>query len=50
VGYGDYLEQLTYRIFLKMADEYAKPPRKAPMTLTDVIGEPERFDHSTKRK
>jgi type I restriction enzyme M protein len=27
VGYGDYLEQLTYLIFLKMADEYAKPPR-----------------------
>ena len=26
VGYGDYLEQLTYLIFLKMADEYAKPP------------------------
>ena len=28
VGYGDYLEQLTYLIFLKMADEYAKPPYK----------------------
>lgn len=26
VGYGDYLEQLTYLIFLKMADEYSKPP------------------------
>ena len=26
VGYGDYLEQLTYLIFLKMADEYAIPP------------------------
>jgi type I restriction enzyme M protein len=26
VGYGDYLEQLTYLIFLKMADEYARPP------------------------
>lgn len=26
VGYGDYLEQLTYLLFLKMADEYAKPP------------------------
>ena len=26
VGYGDYLEQLTYLIFLKMADEYGKPP------------------------
>ena len=26
VGYGDYLEQLTYLLFLKFADEYAKPP------------------------
>ncbi len=26
VGYGDYLEQLTYLLFLKMANEYAKPP------------------------
>lgn len=26
VSYGDYLEQLTYLIFLKMADEYANPP------------------------
>ncbi len=26
LGYGDYLEQLTYLIFLKMADEYARPP------------------------
>lgn len=24
VGYGDYLEQLTYLIFLKMSDEYSK--------------------------
>jgi type I restriction enzyme M protein len=26
VGYGDYLEQLTFLIFLKMADEYSRPP------------------------
>lgn len=26
VGYGDYLEQLTFLLFLKMADEYSKPP------------------------
>ena len=26
VNYGDYLEQLTYLIFLKMADEYSQPP------------------------
>ena len=24
VSYGDYLEQLTYLIFLKMSDEYVK--------------------------
>ena len=28
LSYGDYLEQLTYLIFLKMSDEYAKPPYK----------------------
>ncbi len=26
VGYGDYLEQLTYLLFLKMAHEYAQEP------------------------
>ena len=26
VGYGDYLEQLTYLLVLKMAHEYAQPP------------------------
>ena len=35
VSYGDYLEQLTYLLFLKMADEYAKPPynRKLPIPV-----------------
>ena len=28
ISYGDYLEQLTYLIFLKMSDEYSKPPYK----------------------
>lgn len=33
VSYGDYLEQLTYLLFLKMADEFSKPPynRKLPI-------------------
>jgi type I restriction enzyme M protein len=33
VSYGDYLEQLTYLLFLKMADEYSRPPynRKLPI-------------------
>lgn len=26
IGSGDYLEQITYLLFLKMADEYSKPP------------------------
>ncbi|WP_053364945.1 class I SAM-dependent DNA methyltransferase [Bacillus sp. FJAT-27245] len=26
VSYGDYLEQLTYLLFLKMVDEFTKPP------------------------
>jgi type I restriction enzyme M protein len=35
VGYGDYLEQLTYLIFLKMADEYAKPPYKRDVGIPE---------------
>lgn len=33
VGYGDYLEQLTFLLFLKMADEFSRPPynRKLPI-------------------
>ncbi len=26
VGYGDYLEQITYLLFLKMAEEMSRPP------------------------
>jgi type I restriction enzyme M protein len=37
VGYGDYLEQLTYLLFLKMADEYSKPPHNR------VIGIPKKY-------
>lgn len=48
VSYGDYLEQLTYLLFLKMADELGKPPynRTLPIpkeynwdSLTTVKGE-----------
>ena len=38
VSYGDYLEQLTYLIFLKMADEYARPPYNRD------VGIPEAYD------
>ena len=35
VSYGDYVEQLTYLLFLKMADEQTKPPynRKSIISL-----------------
>ena len=35
VGYGDYLEQLTYLLFLKMADEYTKPPYNRPAQMPE---------------
>lgn len=38
VGYGDYLEQLTFLLFLKMADEYSKPPHNRK------IGIPKEFN------
>lgn len=49
VGYGDYLEQLTYLLFLKMAHEYAQPPYNRNThiprscdwpSLTSKVGEP----------
>jgi type I restriction enzyme M protein len=41
VGYGDYLEQLTYLIFLKMAEEYSKPP------YNRSVGVPESYSWSS---
>lgn len=38
VGYGDYLEQLTYLLFLKMADEYSKPPHNRKMPIPKNYG------------
>ena len=35
VSYGDYLEQLTYLLFLKMADEYSKPPYNRTLPIPD---------------
>jgi type I restriction enzyme M protein len=35
VGYGEYLEQLTYLLFLKMADEYSKPPHNKKLPIPD---------------
>lgn len=36
VSYGDYLEQLTYLIFLKMADEYSQPPYSRKVGIPKV--------------
>jgi len=33
VSYGDYVEQLTYLLFLKMADEQSKPPFNKPSII-----------------
>lgn len=33
VSYGDYVEQLTYLLFLKMADEQTKPPLNRPSII-----------------
>jgi type I restriction enzyme M protein len=30
LSYGDYVEQLTFLLFLKMADEQSKPPFNKP--------------------
>jgi type I restriction enzyme M protein len=40
VGYGDYLEQLTYLIFLKMADEYSRPPYSRQVGIPAVYAWP----------
>lgn len=49
VGYGDYLEQLTYLLFLKLAHEYSQEPYNREThipkkyswpTLTAKVGEP----------
>src|SRR5687768_18408439 len=33
LSYGDYVEQLTYLLFLKMADEHTRPPFNAPAVV-----------------
>jgi type I restriction enzyme M protein len=35
VSYGDYLEQLTFLIFLKMAEEYSNPPYNRDLNIPD---------------
>jgi type I restriction enzyme M protein len=33
MSYGDYVEQLTYLLFLKMADERSRPPYNQPSPI-----------------
>lgn len=35
VSYGDYLEQITYLLFLKMAEEYSKPPYNRKVAIPE---------------
>ncbi len=38
LSYGDYVEQLTFLLFLKMADEQAKPPFNKPSLIPKGFG------------
>lgn len=38
MSHGDYLEQLTYLIFLKLADEYSKPPYNRDLGIPKGYG------------
>src|SRR3954470_12430989 len=40
LSYGDYLEQLTYLLFLKMADEQTKPPFSHPAIVPEGLDWP----------
>jgi type I restriction enzyme M protein len=40
LSYGDYLEQLTYLLFLKMADEQTKPPYSRPPIVPEGLDWP----------
>ncbi len=44
ISYGDYVEQLTYLLFLKMADELCRPPFNRPVII------PEGCDWNSLRK
>ncbi len=40
MSYGEYVEQLTYLLFLKMADERTKPPYNQPSQIPPKYGWP----------
>jgi type I restriction enzyme M protein len=37
LSYGDYLEQLTFLLFLKMADEQTRPPFNRPPIVPEEL-------------
>ena len=40
LSYGDYVEQLTFLLFLKMADEQSRPPFNKPSPIPKGFGCP----------
>lgn len=46
VSYGDYLEQLTYLLFIKLADEFSKPPYNRPLPIPEKYS----WENLTSRK
>ncbi|MCC6236790.1 MAG: SAM-dependent DNA methyltransferase [Dehalococcoidia bacterium] len=44
LSYGDYVEQLTYLLFLKMADEQARPPFNRPRIVPEGLDWPSLLD------
>lgn len=47
VSYSDYLEQITYLLFLKMADEFSKPPYNRDFNLPENCDWQFLLHHST---
>ena len=46
LSYGDYVEQLTFLLLLKMADEQAKPPFNKPSLIPKGKDWPALLAHS----
>src|SRR6187549_3276417 len=46
LSYGDYLEQLTYLLFLKLAHEQTQPPYSRPSAIPDWLDWPSLTDQN----
>jgi hypothetical protein len=44
LSYGDYVEQLTFLLFIKMADEHTRPPFNKPSTIPNGYDWPSLLD------